>query len=141
MGYELLANKLSEAPKKNSKFIRKGGNVVPIYRKFEHLNHRVLLHLQDEVCEMEEELRYLDESINQISPRSETGHAFPASRRGDARYGSELHYKRTELLGRIFQKLGQYSKCYAGDPVYESSYATWWTPNATCTLITQAKTD
>ncbi|KAH3919902.1 hypothetical protein HBI56_032450 [Parastagonospora nodorum] len=110
VGYELLANKLSETPKKTSKFLRKGGNVVPIYRKFEHLNHRVLLHLQDEVCEMEEELRYLDESINQISPRNETGHAFPASRRGDARYGSDLHYKRTELLGRIFQKLGQYNQ-------------------------------
>jgi hypothetical protein len=114
-GYELLANKLSETPKKSS-LVRKGGNFVPMYRKFEHLNHRVLLHLQDEVCEMEEELRYLDESIIQTSPRDEAGHAFPASRRGDARYGNELHYKRTELLGRIFQKLGQYSKWHADDP-------------------------
>lgn len=110
VGYELLANKLSETPKKSSKLLRKGGNVVPMYRKFEHLNHRVLLHLQDEVCELEEELRALDESIAQMSPRDDAGHAFPASRRGDARYGGELHYKRTELLGRIFQKLGQYSK-------------------------------
>jgi hypothetical protein len=110
-GYELLANKLSEKPKEGGKLARKGGKVVPMYRKFEHLNHRVLLHLQDEVCELEEELRYLDESIIQMSPRDDAGHAFPASRRGDARYGSELHFKRTELLGRIFQKLGQYSKC------------------------------
>lgn len=109
-GYELLANKLSETPKKNNGPGRKAGNLVPMYRKFEHLNHRVLLHLQDEVCELEEELRYLDESIIQMSPRDDAGHTFPASRRGDARYGSELHYKRTELLGRIFQKLGQYSK-------------------------------
>jgi hypothetical protein len=108
-GYELLANKLSETPKKSSS-LRKAGTVVPMYRKFEHLNHRVLLHLQDEVCELEEELRYLDESIVQMSPRDDAGHAYPASRRGDARFGSELHYKRTELLGRIFQKLGQYSK-------------------------------
>lgn len=84
-----------------------------MYRKFEHLNHRVLLHLQDEVSELEEELRYLDECIAQASPRDETGHAYPASRRNDARYGNELHYRRTELLGRIFQKLGQYSKCGA----------------------------
>jgi hypothetical protein len=84
-----------------------------MYRKFEYLNHRVLLHLQDEVCEMEEELGHLDESILHTSPRDEAGHAFPASRRGDARYGNELHYKRTELLGRIFQKLGQYSKWHA----------------------------
>lgn len=111
-GYELLANKLSEPPKKGN-VVRKAGKIVPMYRKFEHLNHRVLLHLQDEVCELEEELRYLDEGIMQMSPRDESGHAFPASRRGDARYGSELHYKRTELLGRIFQKIGQYSKCHA----------------------------
>lgn len=110
-GYELLANKLSDAPQKG-KAVRKSGQLVPMYRKFEHLNHRVLLHLQDEVCELEEELRHLDESIMQLSPRDESGHPFPASRRGDARYGSELHYKRTELLGRIFQKIGQYSKCY-----------------------------
>jgi hypothetical protein len=110
-GYELLANKLSETPKKSNSLVRKGvGNLVPIYRKFEHLNHRVLLHLQDEVCEMEEELRYLDESIAQTSPRDDAGHAYPASRRNDARYGGDLQYKRTELLGRIFQKLGQYSK-------------------------------
>ena len=111
-GYELLANKLSETPKKGNT-LRKIGKVVPMYRKFEHLNHRVLLHLQDEVCELEEELRYLDDSIMQMSPRDEAGHAYPASRRGDARYGSELHYKRTELLGRIFQKIGQYSKWHA----------------------------
>jgi hypothetical protein len=111
-GYELLANKLSETPKKGNAR-RKTGTVVPMYRKFEHLNHRVLLHLQDEVCELEEELRYLDDGIVQTSPRDNTtGLPFPASRRGDARYGSELHYKRTELLGRIFQKIGQYSKCH-----------------------------
>ncbi|KAH7080673.1 hypothetical protein FB567DRAFT_110276 [Paraphoma chrysanthemicola] len=108
-GYELLANKLSEPPK-SSKSLRKGANLVPMYRKFENLNHRVLLFLQDEVCELEEELRALDDSIVQMSPRDEAGHAFPASRRGDARYGGELHYKRTELLGRIFQKLGQYNQ-------------------------------
>lgn len=111
-GYELLANKLSETPKKGNA-LHKAGNLVPMYRKFEHLNHRVLLHLQDEVCELEEELRYLDEGIMQMSPRDDTGQPLPASRRGDARYGSELHYKRTELLGRIFQKIGQYSKCRA----------------------------
>ncbi|KAH7081830.1 hypothetical protein BKA63DRAFT_530772 [Paraphoma chrysanthemicola] len=108
-GYELLANKLSEPPK-GSKSLRKGANLVPMYRKFENLNHRVLLFLQDEVCELEEELRALDEGIVQMSPRDEAGHAFPASRRGDARFGGELHYKRTELLGRIFQKLGQYNQ-------------------------------
>jgi hypothetical protein len=117
-GYELLANKLCETTKgKNGS--KRAVHLVPMYRKFEHLNHRVLLHLQDEVCELEEELRYLDESIIQTSPKDEAGHAYPASRRGDAQYGSELHYKRTELLGRIFQKLGQYSKCHFAYPTHE----------------------
>lgn len=109
VGYELLADKLSEPSKGDNKRLQVGV-IVPMYRRFEHLNHRVLLHLQDEICELEEELRYLDECIAQTSPRDEAGHAYPASRRGDARYGGELHYRRTELLGRIFQKLGQYSK-------------------------------
>jgi hypothetical protein len=108
-GYELVASKLSESPKAKN-VSRRAGSLVPMYRKFEHLNHRILLHLQDEVCELEEELRYLDESIVQTSPKNEAGQIYPASRRGDAQYGSKLHFKRTELLGRVFQKLGQYSE-------------------------------
>lgn len=109
VGYELLANELSGSSQPSS-HDRK--NLVPMYRKFEHLNHRVLLHLQDETCELEEELRHLDECIAQMSPRDASGYAYPASRRGDARYGSEMHFKRTELLGRIYQKLEQYSKLW-----------------------------
>jgi hypothetical protein len=107
VGYELLADKLSESSK--TKHTRSKG-IVPMYRKFEHLNHRVLLHMQDELSEMEEELRHLDERIAQTTPRDAEGYEYPASRRGDARYGGEVHFKRTELLGRIFQKIGQYSK-------------------------------
>jgi hypothetical protein len=109
-GYELLAHKLSESSKGGAS---SPGTIIPVYRKFEQLNHRVLLHLQDEICELEEELRYLDRCIAQISPRDGTGHVQPASRRGDARYGNELHHRRTELLGRVFQKLEQYSESSA----------------------------
>ena len=108
VGYELLANKLSEGSKVEHRRPEED-TVVPMYRKFEQLNHRVLLHLQDEISELEEELRYLDECIAQCSPRNGAGLAHPASRRGDARYGSEAHFRRTELLGRIYLKLGQYS--------------------------------
>ncbi|KAF2876781.1 hypothetical protein BDV95DRAFT_561553 [Massariosphaeria phaeospora] len=105
VGYELLAGKLTEASKDGRNTVHEGG-IVPMYRRFEQLNHRVLLHLQDEIAELEEELRYLDECIAQSSPR-----AFHAvSRRGEARYGSELHWRRTELLGRIYLKLGQYNQ-------------------------------
>ncbi|KAF5849441.1 hypothetical protein GGP41_006376 [Bipolaris sorokiniana] len=106
-GYELLANELS-APSQGE--TAREVNLVPVYRKFEHLNHRVLLHLQDEMSELEEELRTLDRCIAQMSPKDPSGHAYPASRRNDARYGGESHFKRTELLGRIFQKLEQYNK-------------------------------
>jgi hypothetical protein len=107
VGYELLANELSGSSKAKAPHLRA---IIPMYRKFEHLNHRVLLHLQDETCELEEELRHLDECIAQTSPRDAEGYAYPASRRNDARYGSGMHFKRTELLGRIFLKLEQYSK-------------------------------
>jgi hypothetical protein len=110
VGYELLAGKLAELPKhEDASATKERGTIVPMYRKFEQLNHRVLLHLQDEISELEEELRTMDEVIAQCSPRTEAGHLQPASRRGDAKYGCELHHKRTELLGRIYLKLGQYS--------------------------------
>jgi uncharacterized membrane protein len=108
VGYELLADKLSEVHKEKDGVPAKG-KVVPMYRKFENLNHRVLLHLQDEISELEEELRFIDESIARTIPGHEVGQMVPASRRADARYGGELHYKRTDLLGRIYLKLGQYN--------------------------------
>ncbi|KAF2195406.1 hypothetical protein K469DRAFT_544281 [Zopfia rhizophila CBS 207.26] len=109
VGYELLADKLAELPKDDSESPAEG-KVVPMYRKFEQLNHRVLLHLQDEISELEEELRYLDECIAQGSPGGDAGHVHPASRRAEARYGGEVHYRRTDLLGRIYLKLGQYNQ-------------------------------
>lgn len=114
VGYELLAEKLSRSSKVkrdgSSSSSKPRGSVVPLYRKFEQLNHRVLLHLQDEISEMEEELRHWDECIAQSSARDVAGRIQPASRRGEVRYGSEAHHRRTELLGRIYLKLGQYSK-------------------------------
>jgi hypothetical protein len=87
-----------------------GAQIKPLYRKFEQLNHRVLLHLQDEIAELEEELRVLDETIAQMSAAScRDGEApYPASRRAD-RYGSELHFQRTQVLGKVFVKMQQYS--------------------------------
>ncbi|KAF2747048.1 hypothetical protein M011DRAFT_60457 [Sporormia fimetaria CBS 119925] len=134
-GYELLADKLTQLSE-NEKVGVGDGSVVPMYRKFEQLNHRVLLHLQDEIAELEEELRTADECIAQYTPRRETGQLQPASRRLDARYGNELHYKRTELLGRIFVKLGQYNQAlssYSGmlanldaaSPADIESYRSW----------------
>ncbi|EME42255.1 hypothetical protein DOTSEDRAFT_110065, partial [Dothistroma septosporum NZE10] len=85
----------------------------PIYRKFEYLNHRILLHLQDELSEMEEHLRQLDEITAQMQPASASGEREPASRRGDAFNGSHIHHQRRELLGRIFLKTEQYNRAIA----------------------------
>ncbi|KAK4498468.1 hypothetical protein PRZ48_011126 [Zasmidium cellare] len=100
-GYEQLAVELSkeESP------------VKPLYRKFEFLNHRILLHLQDELSELEEQLRTIDEIIAQMEPLPSPGQKRPpASRRGDAFSGSEIHHQRTALLGRIFLKTEQYNR-------------------------------
>ena len=109
IGYELLAHKLTELKKEGHG--KKEDVVVPAYRKFEQLNHRVLLHLQDEISELEEDLRQLDQDIARASPGGQTGHHQPASRRGDTRFGKDLHSRRIDVLGRVYQKLEQYSKC------------------------------
>ncbi|GAB7346610.1 hypothetical protein MBLNU459_g1751t1 [Dothideomycetes sp. NU459] len=106
-GYELMAAKLTEA----SPALR------PLYRKFEHLGHRVLLHIQDEICELEEHLRVADECLTQLDCDSDGKNRRPASRRVESQYGTELHHRRTLLLGQIFVKLEQYHRAlsaYAG---------------------------
>lgn len=102
-----------------------GSRLRPMYRKFERLNHRVLLHLQSEICELEEELKTLDSWVAQFDYNNqhyqqpheqrerEANHpesSQSSSRNADPLYIAELQYRRTELLGRIFVKLGQYSK-------------------------------
>lgn len=105
-GYEKLADKLSHSTDTGETVVQ------PLYRRFERLNHRILLHLQDELSELEEELRGLDEMIAQTTAAKapEESAMPPASRRADARYGSEFHFRRTQVLGKIYQKLQQYSK-------------------------------
>lgn len=99
-GYELIAVKLTEA----APVIR------PLYRKFEQLEHRVLLHLQDEISVLEERLRPLDEVLTQWSRADEETADKPSSRRQDLWHGTELHHRRTLLLGEIYLKLEQYRK-------------------------------
>ena len=103
-GYELLASRLSTSTDINSP-----PRIKPLYRKFEALNHRLLLHLQDEISELEEQLHHLDNADTQS--RRVTGHIVPASRRGAAQAGGELQWHKTDILGRIGFKLTQYSRC------------------------------
>ncbi|KAM3413891.1 hypothetical protein BST61_g10564 [Cercospora zeina] len=108
-GYEMLARELSNEQ----------SAVKPIYRRFEYLNHRILLHMQDELQEMEEQLRRVDEIIATLEPPIPTPEDArlptppPASRRSDKNYGSPWHHQRTELLGRIFLKTKDYNAAVA----------------------------
>ncbi len=82
--------------------------LTPIYRKFEILNNRMLLYLQDEIAQMEEDLKELDTAIEtEDNGRSQRG---PASRRSEAKLPSQLQWHRMELMGRTFAKVEQYSK-------------------------------
>lgn len=82
----------------------------PIYRKFETLNHRILLYLQDEISEMEEELRELDLAITHEEEL--LGGNTHASRRAEAKLPSQLQWRRLELLNRSYTKVEQYSTSF-----------------------------
>ncbi|TLS23629.1 uncharacterized protein PpBr36_06532 [Pyricularia pennisetigena] len=79
----------------------------PIYRRFEALNHRLLLQLQDELSELEEQLHRLDTADTQT--RRVQNQILPASRRAGIVAGGELQWHRTEVLAKIGYKLAQYN--------------------------------
>jgi len=105
-GYELLASRLSTYTDPDNEMRTR--RIKPMYRKFEALNHRLLLHLQDEISELEEQLHHLDNADTQ-SRRTEN-HIIPASRRAAAQVGGELQWHKTDILGRIGYKLAQYNQ-------------------------------
>ncbi|KAI1171549.1 hypothetical protein F4777DRAFT_591158 [Nemania sp. FL0916] len=101
-GYELLASRLSALS------ADRNGPLRPIYRRFEALNHRILLHLQDEICELEEQLQGLDTQDTQL--RRLPNGIIPASRRADYSSNGEFGWHRTDLLAKIAFKLDQYNR-------------------------------
>ncbi|KAI0594004.1 hypothetical protein F4775DRAFT_586434 [Biscogniauxia sp. FL1348] len=103
-GYELLASRLSATSPDNQS---SGPHLRPMYRRFETLNHRLLLHLQDEICELEEQLHRLDTADTQN--RRLRNAILPASRRAEYLSGGELQWHRTDILGKIGFKLEQYN--------------------------------
>ena len=98
-GYNLIASNISA---------RDDALLKPIYRKFEILNNRMLLYLQDEIAQMEEDLKELDAAI--AMEDVDLGKRGPASRRSEAKLPSQLQWHRLDLLGRSFAKVEQYSE-------------------------------
>ena len=88
--------------------------LTPIYRKFEILNNRMLLYLQDEIAQMEEDLKELDAAIE--TEDAGNGQRGPASRRSEAKLPSQLQWHRMELMGRTFAKVEQYSESVCQSP-------------------------
>jgi len=106
-GYDLLASRLCSSQGSSE------DSLPPIYRRFESLNHRIFLQLQDEIAEMEEDLQHMDRA-DAFQRAAQHGEAAPASRRLDWQWrGSELHARRLELLGRIYLKVEQFSKSFS----------------------------
>ncbi|KGO36593.1 hypothetical protein PEX1_044180 [Penicillium expansum] len=107
-GYGLLASHLTKSTSEES------GSFPPLYRRFETINHRVLLHLQDEISQMEEDLHTLDEyeEMHRVDMAEQEGaKPLPASRRRDAQSQaySSLHYRRMDLMSALIQKTEQYN--------------------------------
>lgn len=107
-GYGLVASHLTRSARQEK------AGFPPLYRRFESLNHRVLLHLQDEISQMEEDLHTLDEyeEMHRVATAEQDGtKAMPASRRLEAQSQaySSLHYRRMDLMAALIQKTEQYS--------------------------------
>ncbi|KAJ5722611.1 hypothetical protein N7488_000646 [Penicillium malachiteum] len=107
-GYGLVASHLTHSAGEDK------GAFPPMYRRFESLNHRVLLHLQDEISQMEEDLQTLDEyeEMHRVAAAEKEGNKpVPASRRLDAQSQSfsSLHYRRMDLMAALIHKTEQYN--------------------------------
>lgn len=102
----------------------------PIYRKFETLNNRILLYLQDEICELEGELRELDNAIAREDGMLGKTHA---SRRAEAKLPTQLQWRRLDLIGRSYTKVEQYNRALSSysnltkslDPASEADIKTY----------------
>ncbi|KAL6898991.1 hypothetical protein GGI43DRAFT_423467 [Trichoderma evansii] len=99
-GYELLVARLTGN--------MSGKRLAPIYRRFEALHHRLLLQMQDELMEMEEQLRNLDAADTQL--RKHHGGIHPASRRLESNSTAETIWRRKEIMKNIAEKLYQYNQ-------------------------------
>ena len=100
--YDLLASNISSdglAP------------LRPIYRKFESLNNRALLHLQDEISKLEIRLEQVDIAIadgGNVADSKEVSKLMD-----DHDPPTPLQWQRVELITQILAKLDQYSKFIA----------------------------
>ncbi|KAL9018696.1 MAG: hypothetical protein Q9185_004010 [Variospora sp. 1 TL-2023] len=99
-GYSQLASKISS---------QEDAVIKPVYRKFETLNNRILLYLQDEISELETELEEIDVAITQ-EEQYVGRNGLPASRRAEARTPGPRQWQRNHLLERCASKIDTYNR-------------------------------
>ncbi|KHN97160.1 uncharacterized protein MAM_04757 [Metarhizium album ARSEF 1941] len=129
-GYQLLAAKLCGDAG--------GPPLVPIYRRFDALSHRLLLYMQDEIAELERQLVALE--TQDTAKRSYRGGVLPASRRQDRWVNPNLTDQKTEVLGHIGYKLSQYNQVLASfRKVQDIPVPTWRDIHMYKTYLTTSK--
>ncbi|KAL9085428.1 MAG: hypothetical protein Q9159_004717 [Coniocarpon cinnabarinum] len=97
--YDLLASRLSNESQQD-------GKAPPLYRRFGRLSHRMLLHFQDVIAELEDQLQALDTSIANCKSSIDS----PESRRLDQRYLAELNHRRSYVFAEVFKKTQEYNQ-------------------------------
>ncbi|KXJ90015.1 hypothetical protein Micbo1qcDRAFT_164514 [Microdochium bolleyi] len=102
-GYNLLATRLAARTPDGHE-----PPIQPLYRRFGALAHRLLLHLQDEISQLEENLHSLDD-VGAHHRHVHPGMISPESRRNDESAWGETYQQRTHILGQIGHKLDLYN--------------------------------
>ena len=99
-GYDFLASCVSATNEES---------VKPIYRRFETLNNRILMVMQDEIVTIENDLAAVDRQIADLEGPTRS----PASRRSELPAPTQLQWHRMQLVGVLIPKLSQYNRTLA----------------------------
>ncbi|KAI9669683.1 MAG: hypothetical protein M1831_007379 [Alyxoria varia] len=133
-GYSLLANALSTNESKDAGDYSSPDTVAsppPLYRRFSFLNHRILLHLQDELSELESKLESIDSAIAEqssswhfeeadVDPSSGDGEAGPEAKNSPRKEGGSRHHRRASHSTTAgWESRRQDSKCPPGSLQYQ----------------------
>ena len=97
-GYDFVASQVSTTSEDGPR---------PLYRRFEALNNRILLMMQDEIMTMENDLSIMDQRI------AETEGLGPTSRRAELQSPTPLQRQRMKVQAELVTKLGFYNRALA----------------------------
>ena len=99
-GYDFLTSCISATDEEK---------IRPIYRRFETLNNRILMVMQDEIVTIEKDLAIVDRQIADLEGSTPP----PASRRSELQTPTPMQWHRMQLVGMLIPKLSQYNRTLA----------------------------